>query len=105
MLLLCQNIAIRANHDDREVGKFWQSRYRAVRLLDESALLACAAYGQLTKGRGTYSTVYVPVPFVNPLTTFIEELNSYRSHVNCYLCMGCSANNCWSAIISTGLTR
>jgi hypothetical protein len=44
---LCQNIAMRANHDDREVGKFWQSRYRAVRLLDESALLACAAYVDL----------------------------------------------------------
>jgi hypothetical protein len=47
MRLLCQNIAMRANHDDQEVGKFWQSRYRAVRLLDESALLACAAYVDL----------------------------------------------------------
>ena len=47
MRLLCQNIAVRANREDREMGKFWQSRYRAVRLLDEQAILACAAYVDL----------------------------------------------------------
>ena len=47
MRLLSQNIAQRANRDDREVGKFWQARYRAVRLLDETAVLACAAYVDL----------------------------------------------------------
>jgi len=35
---------VRANQEDKEMGKFWQSRFRAVRLLDEAALLACAAY-------------------------------------------------------------
>ena len=47
MRLLCQNIAVRANREDREMGKFFQSRYRAVRLLDEQAILACAAYVDL----------------------------------------------------------
>jgi REP element-mobilizing transposase RayT len=47
MRLLCQTIAIRANREDQETGKFWQSRYRAVRLIDEQALLACAAYVDL----------------------------------------------------------
>ena len=47
MRLLCQTIAIRANREDGEVGKFWQSRYRAVRLMDEESLLACAAYVDL----------------------------------------------------------
>ena len=32
---------------DGEVGKFFQARYRAVRLLDETAILACAAYVDL----------------------------------------------------------
>ena len=32
---LCQQVATRANHEDQEVGKFWQARFRAVRLLDE----------------------------------------------------------------------
>ena len=47
MRLLSQKVAQRANRDDEEVGKFWQARYRAVRLLDETALLACAAYVDL----------------------------------------------------------
>ena len=47
MRLLSQNIAQRANKEDLEVGKFWQARYRAVRLLDETAILACAAYVDL----------------------------------------------------------
>jgi REP element-mobilizing transposase RayT len=47
MRLLSQNIGQRANREDKEVGKFWQARYRAVRLLDETAILACAAYVDL----------------------------------------------------------
>jgi hypothetical protein len=47
MRLLCQMIAQRANCEDQELGKFWQSRFRAVRLLDEESLLACAAYVDL----------------------------------------------------------
>lgn len=47
MRLLSQKVAQRANRDDQEVGKFWQARYRAVRLLDETAILACAAYVDL----------------------------------------------------------
>jgi len=44
MRLLCQNIGTRANKEDREVGKFFQGRYRAVRILNEATLLACSAY-------------------------------------------------------------
>ncbi|TWU05025.1 transposase [Stieleria varia] len=47
MRLLNQRIAQRANHEDEETGRFFQDRYRAVRLIDESALLACAAYVDL----------------------------------------------------------
>lgn len=47
MRLLSQTIAQRANRDDEEVGKFWQARYKAVRLLDETAILACSAYVDL----------------------------------------------------------
>ena len=44
MRIVCQKIAQMANAEDGEVGKFWQSRYRAVRLLDETAVLAASAY-------------------------------------------------------------
>jgi REP element-mobilizing transposase RayT len=47
MRFLCQKIGQKANREDKEVGKFWQSRFRAVRLLDETAILACAAYVDL----------------------------------------------------------
>ena len=47
MRLLCQNIGTRANQEDKQTGKFFQGRYRAVRILDEESLLACAAYVDL----------------------------------------------------------
>ena len=45
MRLLCQYIALRANGEG--LGRFWQSRFKAVRILDEETLLACAAYVDL----------------------------------------------------------
>ncbi|MEQ1826881.1 MAG: hypothetical protein ABL921_13080 [Pirellula sp.] len=48
MRMLCQYIALQANGEDGQgLGKFWQSRYKAVRILDEETLLACAAYVDL----------------------------------------------------------
>jgi hypothetical protein len=47
MRLLCQRVAMRANREDEEKGRFFQDRYKAVRLLDEASLLACAAYVDL----------------------------------------------------------
>ena len=47
MRLLCQRIAQRANAEDEESGKFWQNRFHAVRLIDEEAILAAAAYVDL----------------------------------------------------------
>ncbi len=45
--LLCQRIGMRANREDGEVGRFFQGRFKAVRLLDEESVLACAAYVDL----------------------------------------------------------
>jgi hypothetical protein len=47
MRCLSQHIAIRANRDDHENGRFWQGCFRSVRLVDEAAVLACAAYVDL----------------------------------------------------------
>src|ERR1700744_1597139 len=47
MRLLSHHIALRANREDEETGRFFTSRFRAVRLLDEQTLLACAAYVDL----------------------------------------------------------
>jgi hypothetical protein len=56
MRLLSQKIGRRANQEDHEVGKFWQARYRAVRLLDETAVLACAVYVDLNPIRASIAT-------------------------------------------------
>lgn len=47
MRLLSQPLAARANQEDDQQGRFWQGRFRAVRLCDEAAVLACAAYVDL----------------------------------------------------------
>jgi hypothetical protein len=47
MRLLNQRIAQHANREDEASGKFWESRYRAIRLIDEEAILACSAYVDL----------------------------------------------------------
>jgi REP element-mobilizing transposase RayT len=55
MRLLNQRVAQRANQEEEEVGRFFQDRYKAVRLLDESSLLACAAYVDLNPIRAAMS--------------------------------------------------
>ena len=58
MRLLCQYIALRANGEDRDgLGRFWQGRYKAVRILDEESLLACAAYIDLNPIRVAFKNV------------------------------------------------
>ena len=47
MRMIAEPIARRANYEDRVNGRFWQGRFRAVKLLDEAAVLACAVYVDL----------------------------------------------------------
>lgn len=56
MRLLCQHVGQRANRETKETGKFWESRFRAVRLLDESAILSAVAYVDLNPIRAGLAT-------------------------------------------------
>ncbi|MDX1929137.1 MAG: hypothetical protein SFV81_21595 [Pirellulaceae bacterium] len=47
MRVLCQRIAQKANFEEEISGKFLGNRYKAVRLIDDEAILACAAYVDL----------------------------------------------------------
>lgn len=55
MRILCQKIGTRANREDKEVGKFFQGRFKAVKLLDDEAILACSVYVDLNPIRAAIS--------------------------------------------------
>jgi hypothetical protein len=47
MRILCQRVAKWANRERKETGRFFNGRFKAVRLLDEEAILACMSYVDL----------------------------------------------------------
>ncbi len=47
MRMLCQRIAMRSNREDNAKGRFFEERFRAIRLIDEASVLACSAYVDL----------------------------------------------------------
>lgn len=47
MRMVAEPIAKRANREDEVTGRFWEGRYKCVKLCDEAALLACLAYVDL----------------------------------------------------------
>src|SRR5205085_1095518 len=51
MRFAAENIARRANAEDRSTGRFWQGRFRSIKLGDEAAILACVAYVELNHTR------------------------------------------------------
>jgi hypothetical protein len=80
MQLLCQKIGRRANNDDQERGKFWQARYRAVRLLDEAAILACAAYVDLNPIRAALAETIETSPYTSAQQRALELQRQTTSH-------------------------
>lgn len=52
---LCQYVGRRANLEDEISEKFFQGRFKAVRLLDDSAVLACVAYVDLNPIRAAFA--------------------------------------------------
>jgi hypothetical protein len=47
MRQVAEPVARRANREDGCTGRFWQGRFKAVKLCDEAALLACSVYVDL----------------------------------------------------------
>jgi len=79
MRLLCQYIAMRANGEEGEgLGKFWQSRYKAVRILDEETLLACAAYVDLNPIRAALAETLETSDY----TSVQRRIDSFQTNMN-----------------------
>ena len=47
MRALSEPIARMANHQDECTGRFWEGRFKALKIVDEAGLLACAMYVDL----------------------------------------------------------
>jgi REP element-mobilizing transposase RayT len=56
MGLIAGPLARKANLEEQESGRFWQGRFKCVRLCDEAALLACLAYIDLNLVRAGIAT-------------------------------------------------
>ncbi len=79
--LLCQRIGMRANREDGEVGRFFQGRFKAVRLLDEESVLACAAYVDLNLIRAAMAETIEQSSFTSAQKR-VEAIAGSRSSTN-----------------------
>jgi hypothetical protein len=77
MRLQCQTIAQRINREENTSGKVWEARFRAVRLLDASALLACAAYVDLNPIRAAMAQTLEQSDF----TSIQRRIQALKQHV------------------------
>ena len=80
MRLLNQRVAQRANREDEQSGRFWQDRFRAIRLIDEESLLACAAYVELNPIRAAIAETLEQ----SDHTSIQRRIESVRQKQNAY---------------------
>ncbi|MEO8268880.1 MAG: hypothetical protein ABI557_04110, partial [Aureliella sp.] len=75
---------VRANREDEKTGKFWEGRFRAIRILDESGLLACAAYVDLNPIRAALAQTLEDSEFTSAQRR-IESLEAPDRHSDRFL--------------------
>jgi hypothetical protein len=87
MRILCQKIGTRANREDREVGKFFQGRFKAVRLLDEEAILACSVYVDLNPIRASVAESIESSRFTSGKIRFeaAKEISTATGNIDSFL--------------------
>jgi REP element-mobilizing transposase RayT len=74
MRFIAEPIARRANREDQVSGRFWQGRFKAVKLCDEAAILACAVYVDLNPIRAGLATT----PETSDFTSVQRRIESLR---------------------------
>ena len=75
MKFLNQEIACRANQEDKCTGHFWESRFKSQALLDERALLTCMAYVDLNPIRAAIAKT----PEGSDFTSVQERIRSKKT--------------------------
>lgn len=72
---LNEYLARAANAEDEVTGRFWEGRFRCVRLLDEAALLACAVYVDLNPIRAGLAAT----PEDSRFTSVFDRIHDLRA--------------------------
>lgn len=82
MRIICQKIAQKSNCETEEVGRFFNGRFKAVRLLDDAAILACCVYVDLNPIRAgvtqtvedaKYTSIYHRIKALNAVAGNFED--------------------------------
>ncbi len=81
MRLMCQRVAQWANIEEGEDGRFWRGRFRAIRLMDETAILACTAYVDLNVLRAALEDTLEKCKHTS-IKLRIEELQAQAAALN-----------------------
>ncbi|MFM7056124.1 MAG: transposase [Planctomycetota bacterium] len=78
MKCISEPVAKRANREDKVTGHFWEARFKAQPLLDETAIAACMAYVDLNPIRAGVS----PTPETSEFTS-IQDRIADRQGITC----------------------
>lgn len=77
MRALSEPIARMANRQDECTGRFWEGRFKALRLVDETGLLACAMYVDLNPVRAAMAAS----PDQSPHTSAYDRIEAEKGKV------------------------
>ena len=78
---LSQKIAVKANHEDKCTGRFWEGRYKSQALLDEASILACAMYVDLNPIRAAIAQTPETSDYTGAKDR-LDDLKSATSYLN-----------------------